>query len=213
MGENRNILLTGGRLWAAIEIARHFSAAGHRVIMAETATWAASRFSRSIAKHYFLPPPRFDYDGFVRGLSRIIKDEKIDFVLPCAEETFWISFVRQELGAGCTVFVDSIEKLAGAHNKWEFIQRARRHGLAVPETEFVPNKETLRGIRNTEEKVLKPVYSRFAAETRIRPRAAGLEGVHPTPEQPWIAQEFLAGQEHCSYSVAHGGRLVCHGAY
>jgi hypothetical protein len=213
MSNNRNILLTGGRLWPAIEIARHLSGAGHRVIMAETVTWAASRFSRSIAKHYYLPPPRFDYDGFVRRLLHIITSEKIDFLLPCAEESFWISLAREELGHACTVFVDSIGTLAGCHNKWEFVQRARRHGLPVPETELVPTEGLLQTIPNPEDRVFKPVYSRFATSILIRPRGEDLHRIRPTPEQPWVAQEFLAGQQHCTYSVAHAGRLACHSAY
>ncbi len=37
--------------------------------------------------------------------------------------------------------------------------------------------------------------------------------VHISAEQPWVAQEFLTGQQICTYSVASGGRLLAHAAY
>lgn len=61
--------------------------------------------------------------------------------------------------------------------------------------------------------VLKPEYSRFGVHVRLYP-----EGIPAAaPELPalgdWVAQEFLAGQELCSYAIAHHGRLLAHSVY
>ncbi|WP_018751777.1 ATP-grasp domain-containing protein [Paenibacillus sanguinis] len=34
-----------------------------------------------------------------------------------------------------------------------------------------------------------------------------------SPSRPWVAQEFIAGQAWCSYSIVHEGKLIAHAAY
>jgi hypothetical protein len=61
--------------------------------------------------------------------------------------------------------------------------------------------------------VFKPAYSRFANRTLLRPSAEQLRAITPTPDQPWVAQRFAAGREHCSYSLLVEGRLTAHACY
>jgi hypothetical protein len=34
-----------------------------------------------------------------------------------------------------------------------------------------------------------------------------------SPERPWVVQQYVAGEQVCSYSVAHEGRVTAHTAY
>ncbi len=43
--------------------------------------------------------------------------------------------------------------------------------------------------------------------------AVALEDCHPTSENPWLVQEFVHGEDLCSFSVARCGRLVAHCTY
>ena len=40
-----------------------------------------------------------------------------------------------------------------------------------------------------------------------------LEDVHPTPDAPWLVQEFVDGPMVCTYSTLHGGRVTGHCTY
>ena len=65
--------------------------------------------------------------------------------------------------------------------------------------------------------LLKPAYSRFATQiiTNCGPRAGQrpLESCRPTPAQPWLVQQYIAGESICSYSTLHGGHVTAHCAY
>src|SRR5205085_5483822 len=66
---------------------------------------------------------------------------------------------------------------------------------------------------NGSEIVLKPVYSRFAARTVLRPAARDVARITPSAAEPWVAQHFIAGRQVCTYSLARSGRVLAHTAY
>jgi hypothetical protein len=100
------------------------------------------------------------------------------------------------------------------HDKWRFGALARNLGARVPDTWLLTSPADLRSppLESTS-LVYKPVFSRFAVHTLIRPSAARVAGLRPTPGHPWIAQRFVAGRELCTYSVGRGGRLTAHATY
>lgn len=210
-----NVLLTGGRAPATLDLARAFHAAGHRVVVAESAKPHLTGYSRVVARNYEVPPPRQDHHGFARALADIVERESIDLLVPTCEETYYVARARDALPARCRVFTETLETLHALHNKWTFINKARAFGLVVPETRLLSSSEDVRAAFETGERwVFKPAYSRFATKALIcPPTLAALEGVTPSPAAPWVAQRFLPGRQVCSYSVAHGGVLTAHTAY
>jgi predicted ATP-grasp superfamily ATP-dependent carboligase len=103
------------------------------------------------------------------------------------------------------------------HSKWRFNQKAQQLGLCVPQTRLITSREELLAIYSSEsgkDLVFKPVYSRFAAFTVVRPQSeADLDKADPTEDKPWVAQEFLPGRPIATFSVAHQGRILAHTAY
>jgi len=61
--------------------------------------------------------------------------------------------------------------------------------------------------------VFKPVWSRFGGRTLIAPTPAALAAVTPSPEEPWVAQRRVTGQEVSFYAVCHEGRVTAFSAY
>lgn len=55
--EPRNILITGGRAPVALELARLFKAAGHRVYAAESAKYHLCRVSSAVEASFRVPSP------------------------------------------------------------------------------------------------------------------------------------------------------------
>ena len=210
-----NVLITGGRAPAALELARVFAAAGHRVLMAESVPFPLARFSRAVQRTFRVPAPKDDPSGFVRALLDIVRAERIDLLVPTCEEVFYVARGRALLAAECAVLAEPLERLRPLHNKWLFAQRAQSYGLCVPRTELLQSRADVRAmLARNPDVVLKPVYSRFAARTLLPPHGAGaLSHVQPSAADPWVAQAFVRGRQVCTYSLAHAGRLAAHTAY
>jgi predicted ATP-grasp superfamily ATP-dependent carboligase len=208
-----NILLTGGRAPAALELARAFHRAGYTVFMAESLRGHLSQPSNAIKANFVVPAPRQEKDAFLAALKKIIIENKIDLLIPTCEEVFYIAMGRREIP--CAVFVEPIGKLNMIHNKWAFVANAAEHELSIPETMLINTMDDLlHAYAHWKELVFKPVYSRFAARTLILPP---LKQASSTlifdPASPWIAQGFIKGKEFCAYSVCHNGRITAHTAY
>jgi predicted ATP-grasp superfamily ATP-dependent carboligase len=217
------ILLTGGRAPAALELARFFHTAGHQVFMAESMRRHLARPSRAIVRNYLVPPPNRVPDDYIEALRSIVCQEAIDLLLPTCEEIFWVAKGRERLADHCTVFTEGIERLRQLHHKGFFACRARSYGLSVPKTVLLETPDDLRALmgRGWDEMaavVLKPAYSRFATRTIILAQGQTGKGVEKalnkiSPASPWVAQQFIRGQQLCTYSVAHAGQLAAHTTY
>ena len=85
------VLITGSRSYAALEMARHFKGAGWEVYAADCVRFPVCRGSRAVTQSFLLPSPRQDLRGFVDGLIRIIKQYRIDLLMPSSEEIFYIA--------------------------------------------------------------------------------------------------------------------------
>ncbi|MBI5822501.1 MAG: carbamoylphosphate synthase large subunit [Chloroflexi bacterium] len=206
-----NILLTGGRAPATLDLARAFHRAGHNVFMAESLRGHLSQPSAAVKANFVVPAPRQNKEAFLAALKKIIIENQIDLLIPTCEEIFYISMGRGQLP--CKVFAEPIKKLNQFHNKWNFVVNAIGLDLYAPETILINSQEDLlHAYAHWRELVLKPIYSRFAARTLILPP---LQMALSTLrfDSPWIAQELIDGRQYCSYSVCHGGVVHAHTAY
>ena len=80
----QTVLLTGGKMTKALQLARSFSQAGHRVILVETDKYWLSghRFSRAVNRFYTVPDPTKDSAGYIQKISDLIKQEKVNIFVP-----------------------------------------------------------------------------------------------------------------------------------
>lgn len=206
-----NILLTGGRAPVALELARAFHRAGHTVFMAESLRGHLSQPSAAVKANFLVPAPRTESGAFLAALKKIVAQNQIDLLIPTCEEVFHIAKGLDEIP--CRVFTEPLDKLDSFHNKWKFSMSAARCGLRVPETMLIQNRDNLlsvfgrwRGL------VLKPVYSRFASRTLILPQFRDALSTLKF-DSAWVAQEFIAGRQFCSYSVCQNGKITAHATY
>lgn len=211
----KTVLLTGGRAPVALEIARLLQKAGYRVLMAESLSRHLSSHSWAVAKHFAVPWPSTQPNEFVQALAHIVETEKVDPILPTCEEIYFIAERIQLLPNSCRVLVPEWSLLHSLHSKWDFVQLAQRHGLSVPDTQLLQSRDDVdQAFHSGNELVFKPVYSRFASLTVVRPKElADLEKVQPTPSFPWVAQSFVSGKQWSTYSLAHNGSLLAHANY
>jgi predicted ATP-grasp superfamily ATP-dependent carboligase len=209
-----NVLLTGGRAPAALELARIFEAAGHRVYMAEIVRGHLSEPSKAIAQNFIMPPPRQETAAYIDALKQVITEHQIDLLVPTCEEIFHIARGWNVLSQHCIVFAVPIERLRPLHHKYMFVCKAADYGLAVPETILLKSaRDTGHAFDRWDELVLKPAYSRFASKTLIRPTREAAANIDVSAESPWVAQRYIEGEQLCTYSVVHLGRITAHTAY
>lgn len=208
-----NILLTGGRAPATLELCRAFHHARHHVFTAESINGHLCQFSNSVSKNFLVPPPRQQTDQFIHSLNSIIIEFDVDLLIPTCEETFYVAAFRKEIA--CRVFVDDFEKLALLHNKWEFVRKAREFGLSVPETILLGDQNDLRTAFSTwQGLVIKPAYSRFAKKTLVLPNLQNaLEEIFFEHDVLMLAQEHITGKEISTYSICHNGYVTAHTTY
>ncbi|HEX7736698.1 MAG TPA: hypothetical protein VF458_17760 [Ktedonobacteraceae bacterium] len=217
--ERQRILLTGGRSFVALDLARQFARSGHEVIVAESLPVHLCRYSTSVRKHYLVPRPNVQPGEYIDELVRIIREEQIDLLLPTCEEIYFIARERERLSAYCSVFVASLWQMRALHSKWEFNQRALSYGLRVPETHLLTSQRDLQSFiaQNQHPFVLKPVFSRFATRVLMvevaEQASRSFQHLSISADYPWVAQERIDGQLCCSYSVAHAGKLAAHAVY
>ncbi len=207
------ILITGGRAPAALELARVFHHAGHTVFMAESLRGHLSQPSNTIEKNFIIPQPRQQTFAFIATLKKIIIENQIDMLIPTCEEVFYIAMEREQFP--CLVFAEPIKKLNDFHNKWNFVVNAVEQELYVPETMLIRNQDDLLHAYSQWRKlVIKPVYSRFASRTLILPTLKqALSTLRFDSKSNWVAQEYKAGRQICTYSVCLNGRVTAHTAY
>lgn len=206
-----NILLTGGRAPVTLDLARAFHRAGHTIFMAESLRGYLSQPSNTIKAHFVVPAPRQETEAFLAALKKIIEENQIEVLIPTCEEVFHIAKGLNELP--CRVFTEPLEKLDVYHNKWKFVMNAVDHNLRVPESMLVMREDDLlHAFASWRRLVLKPVYSRFASRTLVLPTLKQALSTL-TFDEPWIAQEYIVGQQFCSYSVCQHGRITAHAVY
>jgi len=207
-----HVLILGARAPACLEWARAFRAAGWRVTAADSLAWPVARASCAIDAFVRLPEPRAYAAAWIEAVRQVVEAQAIDLVLPTCEEVFYLSHGRDRLP--CRVATSDFATLHELHHKYRFAVLTAGWPGAAPETHLLESPAAVAALAETaSDWVFKPAYSRFANRTLIRPRPEALASLRPTVAQPWVAQRFVAGREHCSYSLLVDGRLTAHACY
>jgi hypothetical protein len=201
------VLLTGARAPVTLELIRLFARAGHPVFVAESARLYLGQASRFVTRSYMLPKPRLEPQAFIQELERILQLEQVDLVIPTCEEIFWISGMIEGSRVCEKFFVTDPEVLLELHDKSRFSELARELKLRFPETRILKSRFDLGQLPRHKKWILKPAFSRFAAKTQVLEIAAKPPNLEPSANQVWLAQDFLEGQELCSFAVARAGKV------
>ncbi len=208
------ILITGARAPACLEWARLLRRAGCMVAVADSAAVPLARFSACVERWFRLPAPVQGVDAYGAALLEAGRAFQADLILPTCEEAFYIAHQKRRLERQCPVFVAEFGLMARLHDKSAFAEFSRDLPISAPPTVRLESAEAvMRQAACSRDLVFKPVFSRFAARTLIRPAPEALRAIQPSAEQPWVAQEFTAGRELCSYSLLREGRLLAHSCY
>jgi predicted ATP-grasp superfamily ATP-dependent carboligase len=211
-----NVLVTSSRFPHALSEIRSFGEQGHRVYAADTYGGAPGSHSRFVAERFVTTSPTFEPDRYADEIAEVVRTRDVDLVVPAFEEALYLAPRRPRVGA--PIFCPDLETLERLHDKARFVEVSRQLGLRVPATIVVRSQGALRdALASFPEYLARPAYSRGGVTilTNAGPlaRRADPDGCQPSPDQPWLVQEFVHGTDVCSFSVAHHGRVLAHCAY
>ncbi|URD51184.1 ATP-grasp domain-containing protein [Chroococcidiopsis sp. CCNUC1] len=221
----KNIMLTGGKMTKALQLARSFHMVGHRVVLVETHKYwlTGHRFSNAVDRFYTVPAPEKDPEGYSQALLAIAKQENIDVYVPVCSPvaSYYDSVAKSVLSGCCEVFHFDAEVTQMLDDKYEFAEKARSLGLSVPKSFKITNPEQVINFDFSDAErpyILKSIpydsvrrlnLTKLPCATQAE-TAAFVNSLPISPEKPWIMQEFIPGQEYCTHSTVRNGELRMH---
>lgn len=209
----KKILVTFARSFLALEISRHFRAAGHEVFVADSLGQHVTKYSNAIKKSFKLPSPRFDAENYLKGLIQIVEQEKIDWLIPVYEEISYIAKAAHLFPSSCKIFAPPFDLYHELQNKWFFQKKLDSLGIETLKFRLIERNEDLNHLDFDTPFAVKPCYSRASQKVKkIAPQQKEIE-IDVEPHNPWIAQEWASGNKYCTYSICHEGKIFAHGVY
>lgn len=222
------VLVSGGKMTKALTLCRVFHAAGHRVVLveAEKYRWTGHRASRSVDAFRTIPGP--DDPQYAQALLRIVEEEGVDVYVPVCAPATAVADARAKalLETRCRVLHLEPDEVELLDDKAAFARTAADLGLPVPETHEVHDATEVLAFdfdaRPGRSFILKsiaydPVHrldlTRLPFGSTDADRAAmrrHVEALPITPDNPWILQEHVTGQELCTHGTVVDGELRVH---
>ena len=212
------VLVTSSRFPFALGLIRRLGAAGHEIYAADTYATAPGGHSKYVAERILTVSPKFDTKRYCEQIAKVVAERSIDLVVPCFEEVFYLAKHVVELGERERYFFPPLEVLTRLHDKRRFVDLAGELGVPIARTILASTQQELgEAITQFGEYFARATFSRGGVQllTNAGPLggAVAIEDCHPTAENPWLVQEFVHGEDLCSFSVAQRGKLVAHCTY
>ena len=219
----RTIMVSGGKMTKALQLARSFHRAGHRVILVESRKYRLTghRFSAAVDRFYTVPPPQSD--DYAAALLDIVRAEKVDVYVPVCSPaaSYYDARAKTLLSPYCEVLHGDADIVARLDDKYEFSALARSLGLPVPDSHRVTAPQQVADFdfdQAAPPYILKSIPYDPVQRLDLTWLPCGTPGetaafarTKPmSPDRPWVMQSFVPGQEYCSHSTVRDGRLQVH---
>lgn len=215
------VLLSGGKMTKALQLARSFHGDGHRVVLAESRGYrfTGHRFSRAVDAFHVIPEPTDP--GYSDALLGIVRSEGVDVYVPVSSPvaSYHDALAKARLDGECEVIHADPDLVRRLDDKHAFARLAADAGLAVPETHLITSAEqvarfdfaasgrtyVLKSIAYdpVERLDLTPLPRPSPRETLRFARSKPI-----SPGNPWILQEFVTGTEYCTHGTVRNGLVT-----
>ncbi len=223
-GTPRTILISGGKMTKALQLARSFHRAGHRVILVESEKYRTTghRFSTAVDRFYTVPAPASP--EYVGALLAIVQREGVDVYVPVCSpvSSYHDALAKPVLAEFCEVLHCDAEVLHTLDDKYEFASTAASLGLSVPDSHRISEADQVDDFDFAEAEqsyILKSIpydpVNRMDLTTLPRPTpaetAAFVRSKPISRATPWIMQAMIDGQEYCTHSTVRDGKIQVYG--
>jgi predicted ATP-grasp superfamily ATP-dependent carboligase len=219
----QTILISGGKMTKALQLARSFYQAGHRVILVETHKYwlTGHRFSRAVERFYTVPNPQ-DQE-YPQALLAIVQQEQVDIYVPVCSPvaSYFDAAVQEILAPHCRVMHVDVKMLERLDDKHTFATEAESLGLRVPKSYKITHPQQV--IDFDFSNAQRPYIIKSIPYDSVRrldltklpcatpeETAAFVKSLPISQSKPWIMQEYIPGQEYCTHSTVRNGHLQLH---
>ena len=222
-GDRRTILISGGKMTKALQLARSFHSAGHRVVLVESTKYrfTGHRFSRAVDAFHCVPEPTAP--GYAEAMLDVVCRERVDVFVPVSSPASSVpeADARALLDPYCEVLHVDAAMVRMLDDKAEFSRTARSLGLRVPDFaritdaqqvvdfDFPPGRSYILK-RIAYNPVGRMDLTRLSRDTPER-NAAFARSLSISEDDPWILQEFKEGREYCTHGTVRNGALQVYG--
>ncbi len=216
----RTVLLSGGKMTKALQLARAFHADGHRVVLVESARyrWSGHRFSRAVDAFHLVPEPTDP--GYAAALLDVVRRESVDVYVPVCSPvaSHHDAVAAQLLAPHCEVLHVDAERIDRLDDKDRFAAAAAELGLGVPRTHRITDPQQVLDFDFPDDGtrwILKSIpydpvrrldLTPLPRPTRQQTRAF-VEQLPISADRPWILQELIDGEEFCTHGTVRDGHL------
>ena len=217
------VMLSGGKMTKALQLARLFHLDGYRVVLCETHKYRFSghRFSSAVDAFYTLPAAT--NDSYAERLAEIATKENADFYVPVCSPTSSIfdSLARSVMPEHCKVIHPDPSILKELDDKFAFAQLCEKNNLRTPKSYRITDPRDVLQFdfaKHQRPFILKSI--RYDAVRRLdltllpcetpAKTASFVEKLPISRENPWVLQEFIQGEEYCTHSTIREGTVCLH---
>ncbi len=220
----KTVMISGGKMTKALQLARSFHMAGHRVILVESSKYwlTGHRFSRAVDRFYTVPRPQSA--GYAQALLAIVRSEGVGVYVPVCSPaaSYHDALAKPLLTPYCEVLHCDPDLIRTLDDKSEFASTAAALGLSVPHTHRITTPGQV-GDFNFDEAEHSYILKSIAYDPVHRmdlttlPRrtwqetAAFASSKPISTDNPWILQAMIRGQEYCTHSTVRDGRIQVYG--
>lgn len=213
----KTVLITFGRSFLALHLARLMNAAGHVVLVTDSVPFPIAKFSSAVDKTFRTPRPRYQPVEWTHAIANIVRAEGVDLVVPVHEGTEILAHTVKRFPelfpASCELFFSGFDVEARLENKYQFQAALKRFGIPTLDFALVRSQEELEALEFDQTFALKPVYSRGSqAVYKVQPGDLP-RGLSFETRNPLIAQEWADGTNYSSYCVCQGGQVKAFAVY
>ena len=221
--DSKTVLISGGKMTKALQLARLFRRSGCRVILCETAKYSLTghRFSAAVDKFVTCADPTSAH--YAASLLKIVKQHSVDLYVPVCSPVAsqHDSEAIKTLSPFCKVIHPEPEKITTLDDKFLFARSAQALGLGAPKSFLITDPQQVLDFDfsvEDREYVLKSIaYDpiRRLDLTKL-PRATDeqtasfVRSLPISESNPWVMQEFIPGKEFCTHSTIVDGELRVH---
>jgi predicted ATP-grasp superfamily ATP-dependent carboligase len=219
----QTILIGGGKMTKALQLARSFHRAGHRVILSESHKYwlTGHRYSWAVDRFYTLPNP--NADNYIPSLLELVKLENVDVYVPVCSPiaSYYDALAAATLAPYCEVFHVDVAMVQKLDDKQHFADLATSLGLPVPDSHCITHPLQVVDFdfdSQQRQYILKSIpydsvrrldLTKLPCDSPAQ-TAAFVQQLPISIEHPWILQEFITGQEYCTHSTVRDGEVRLH---
>ncbi|MCC6019034.1 MAG: ATP-grasp domain-containing protein [Candidatus Verstraetearchaeota archaeon] len=142
-----SVLVTDASERTALAVIRSLGKRGIKVLAADTTKFNAGFLSKYCTQKVIYPSPIEDKEKFVKSLLRLMKNIRLDLLIPITDFTMMPIFERkEEFEQYVKVAAPPYEVAMKAYDKFQTISIAEKCGVPHPKTFLIDDVKTLREV-------------------------------------------------------------------